>query len=787
MAKRKVYKYRKLNFDWHLIAYLIFLFLWRLGIFMGNEELFFVRESLDSRVNAILETMSYDKVFVLCDVEILNEFLEPMGWLAGYRSSPHTLILMEEVSESLKNIETVIGIWEHLSRYGASRKSVLINIGGGVLTDMGGFAASCFKRGIPFINIPTTLLAQVDASCGGKTGINFSGYKNEIGCFASPRAVIIDNVFLRTLGEEERKSGFAEMLKHGLIAGSDELQFLLDRGWTECDSPYFLEAIRASVEIKRKIVKADPFESGVRKVLNFGHTAGHALEAVSIDAGAPLSHGAAVAWGMVVELELSLRKEGFPYRIFDEIRRFVEENYPYPLFPSFDFLWEKMVHDKKNTGGRVNFTLFSRPGVYVLDRILEREEVEEAFFSVLKSGVDLGQGGESAVVLPCSKSIANRMIVIRALAGGKESYAGDCFPEDVERMRTLVSMGGNRVYAGDAGSVMRFGLAYLAQKSGIWEIFGSERMHCRPIAPLVDVLRRLGVGIEYLGEEGYPPLRIEGRRIEGGKVTLDASVSSQFISALLLISPYFPRGLDLSLEGNIVSPYYIDMTLGLMRKYGADVSRKGMKIGVRYSPYREVEGYGEKDWTSASYFYQILALSDKREIFVEGLYSDSFQGDRLQTELWEELGIRTDFVGDGVRLVKTGKKSRHFKHDLVGMPDLIPSFVVSCCGLNIPFDVGGTSTLADKESDRIEVLKKNLGNLGFVLFGDRERILWEGERFPVSGSVVADSFGDHRIAMAFAPLRLVFPNLKISNPEVVKKSFPGFWEMFYRQTGLNSG
>ena len=131
-----------------------------------------------------------------------------------------------------------------------------------------------------------------------------------------------------------------------------------------------------------------------------------------------------------------------------------------------------------------------------------------------------------------------------------------------------------------------------------------------------------------MGEEGYPPLRIEGRRIEGGKVTVDASVSSQFISALLLISPYFPRGLDLSLEGNIVSPYYINMTLELMRKYGVDVLRKGMKIGVRYSPYGKVEGYGEKDWTSASYFYQILALSDKREIFIEGLSSGSFQGDR---------------------------------------------------------------------------------------------------------------------------------------------------------------
>lgn len=281
--------------------------------------------------------------------------------------------------EHYKSLETVVRLWNVLSVRGARRNSVLVNLGGGLVTDIGGFAASCFKRGMRYINVPTTLLAQVDASVGGKTGVNFNGLKNEIGTFSVPERVIIDNCFLSTLSHRQIMSGFAEMLKHALLSDEERLAEVMNVDLSFVDSDVFLQYIKDSVEVKEAIVRADPREKGIRRALNFGHTVGHALESVAIDNSIEFYHGDAVAYGMIVELYLSVKKLKFDFKHYQAIRHFIKMNYPGNIPAATpDELYRLMLHDKKNEHDGVNFTLLSRPGEFEIDNYCNKDEIVEA-------------------------------------------------------------------------------------------------------------------------------------------------------------------------------------------------------------------------------------------------------------------------------------------------------------------------------------------------------------------------------------------------------------------------
>lgn len=281
--------------------------------------------------------------------------------------------------EHAKSLESVVQIWSVLNGRSARRNSVLVNIGGGLITDIGGFAASCFKRGIRCINVPTTLLAQVDASIGGKTGINFNGLKNEIGTFSNPEWVIVDNVFLKTLPHRQLMSGFAEMLKHALLSDEERLAEIMDVDLRYIGSDVFLEFIKNSVEVKDAIVRADPKEKGIRRALNLGHTVGHAIESVAIDHELELYHGDAIAYGMIVELYLSVKKLDFKEKYYEAIRNFIRTNYPrYTPVADTDILYDLMLHDKKNEKDGVNFTLLHRPGEFEIDVYCSKDEIVEA-------------------------------------------------------------------------------------------------------------------------------------------------------------------------------------------------------------------------------------------------------------------------------------------------------------------------------------------------------------------------------------------------------------------------
>ncbi len=282
--------------------------------------------------------------------------------------------------ENNKKTDSVIKIWEFLSENGADRKSLLINLGGGMLTDLAGFAASTFKRGIDFLNIPTTLLSQVDASVGGKTGINFNGLKNEIGTFKEPVAVIIHTGFLQTIDQQNFLSGFAEMIKHGLIKSPEHLEELKDFDLKNIDYQKLQEIIRHSVAVKEYFVANDPTEKNIRKALNFGHTAGHAFESLAMEQKRPVLHGYAVALGMITELFLSVKVCGFNQNECNELTRWLLSIFGKLQIKESDFtrLFELMTHDKKNEAGRINFTLLPETGRIEINQNCGKEQIFEA-------------------------------------------------------------------------------------------------------------------------------------------------------------------------------------------------------------------------------------------------------------------------------------------------------------------------------------------------------------------------------------------------------------------------
>ena len=327
-------------------------------------------------VSAISEC-EHDRIFVLTD-----ETTQQLCWpkIKNFKALKDCTPIIIKATDTHKNLDTLAEVWQALSNGGATRHSLMINLGGGMVTDLGGFAASTFKRGIDFINIPTTLLAMVDASVGGKTGINFGGLKNEIGVFSDSRFVIINTQFLDTLDHDNICSGYAEMLKHGLI--SDE------RTWAELvtfdlDNPDLNQLQRMvadSIKVKERIVETDPHEHGIRKGLNLGHTMGHAFESFAMRRGTPILHGYAVAYGLISELYMSARKTAFPTDRMHQTVRFIRENYGTLNITCDDYptLIELMHHDKKNTSGIINFTLLGNVGDIRINQTANEEEIKEA-------------------------------------------------------------------------------------------------------------------------------------------------------------------------------------------------------------------------------------------------------------------------------------------------------------------------------------------------------------------------------------------------------------------------
>jgi len=341
-----------------------------------NSKIIFSRNP-EQKLLKWIENYTPEKVFLATE-ETVNDL-----WISkseDFLKSNSIKKVVIPAGEKNKKIESVAKIWEFLSKNGGDRKSLLINIGGGMLTDLAGFAATTFKRGIDFLNVPTTLLSQVDASVGGKTGINFGGFKNEIGTFKEPVAVIINTDFLKTIDSENFISGFAEMIKHGLINSPKHLEELEKYNLENIDYDHLQEIISHSVQVKEYFVANDPTEKNIRKALNFGHTIGHAFESYAWKQNRPIQHGYAVAYGMIAELFLSVQYCKFPLKDFEHLTNWLINMYgKFQIKENdFDSLFELMTHDKKNEAGRINFTLLSEIGKIEINQNCERDLIYDS-------------------------------------------------------------------------------------------------------------------------------------------------------------------------------------------------------------------------------------------------------------------------------------------------------------------------------------------------------------------------------------------------------------------------
>ena len=341
-----------------------------------NPQKVVISENLTEALATAIAECEHDRTFILVDETTERCCLPVVNGMDCVRDAQ---IIVIGATDSHKTLESLSHVWEALGEGGATRHSLLINIGGGMVTDLGGFAASAFKRGINYINIPTTLLSMVDASVGGKTGINFRGLKNEIGVFSNASTVILDTTFLKTLDAENICSGYAEMLKHGLISNEKMWAELINFDLAQPDLQQLQTMVADSVAVKQRIVTEDPLEQGIRKALNLGHTAGHAFESFALK-HAPILHGYAVAYGLISELYLSTVKTGFPSDKMHQTVSFIKEHYGKMAITCDDYptLLELMTHDKKNVAGTINFTLLGGIGDIRINQTATKEDIYEA-------------------------------------------------------------------------------------------------------------------------------------------------------------------------------------------------------------------------------------------------------------------------------------------------------------------------------------------------------------------------------------------------------------------------
>lgn len=394
---------------------------------------------------------------------------------------------------------------------------------------------------------------------------------------------------------------------------------------------------------------------------------------------------------------------------------------------------------------------------------------------------------EGEIDLPASKSISNRVLLLNALCAtpGRLSNLAQCDDTDAV-LSALAQPDASEVNIGAAGTAMRFLTAYFATREGREVVIdGTERMRQRPIGVLVDALRQLGADIEYVEAEGYPPLKITGTRLHGGALTVSGSVSSQYITAILLIAPVI-GGITLTIEGEIMSRPYIDMTLALMARYGVKAEWRENVIHVPAGEYTALDFTVEADWSAASYWWAMQAIVPQSRITLKGLEPQSLQGDSRIAELVSQMGVTGNWCGRYLDLRSNGGVGCCCSTfaDLSGTPDIAQTLVVMLCLMGRPFRITGLRTLRIKETDRLEALRTELRKLGYVVKveGD-DAISWHFETTAAEASPHICTYHDHRMAMAFAPAAIRFPGLIIDDAQVVSKSYPLFWEHL-RQAGF---
>lgn len=393
---------------------------------------------------------------------------------------------------------------------------------------------------------------------------------------------------------------------------------------------------------------------------------------------------------------------------------------------------------------------------------------------------------KGTILIPASKSISNRILIIEALSSEKLDFENLSNSDDTKILQeSLNTVNANKAKlitldVGMAGTAFRFLTAFLSLQNGMFILTGSERLKERPIKPLVDILLDLGANIQYKEKEGFAPLIIVGKKLHGKEVTIDASISSQFITALMLIAPKIEGGLNIQLRGSIASLPYLKMTKDLMHQFGVVTAFNGKAISISEQDYANSQLIIEADWSSASYFYESLAIAKKGQLTLKNYTENSLQGDSKLAKIFENLGIKTTFQKNEIVLTKIPlNKQKLFKYNFINEPDLVQAIVCTCVALGINAEISGIESLKIKETDRIQALKNEILKLNWDLIkkGDGVYFLERTKLAMIKKELQFNTYNDHRMAMCLAPLSLKYEAVNIENPEVVSKSNVDFWKL----------
>jgi pentafunctional AROM polypeptide len=808
----------------------------------------------------LVQTLKTSTYVLITDTNLFQRYVPPFQRAfeeatAFAGSTSRLLTYSIPPGEASKGRETKAEIEDWMLRQKCTRDTVIIALGGGVIGDMIGYVAATFMRGVRFVQVPTTLLAMVDSSIGGKTAIDTPMGKNLVGAFWQPRRIYIDLDFLETLPQREFINGMAEVVKTAAIRNEAEFVRL------ERDAELIQDAIRERTEdgtarlgpiagilkrivlnsagVKAAVVSSDEREGGLRNLLNFGHSIGHAIEAILTP---QLLHGEAVAIGMVKEAELArhlgvlgngavarlakcITSYGLPVSLHD--KRVVELTAGKQC--TVDTLMEKMAVDKKNEGASKKIVLLSAIGS---THEQKATVVEDSAIRVVLSPATVIHGGVSTnvavtVTPPGSKSISNRALILAALAEGSCRIRNLLHSDDTEYMLTAISQLGGAAYSweeagevlvvhgkggklqaslpplylGNAGTAARFlttvvALCRPSTQAAATVLTGNARMQVRPIGPLVDALRRAGVGIKYLGREGSLPLAIDALGgFSGGVLELSATISSQYVSSILMAAPYAKEPVTLRLVGGKpISQTYIDMTIAMMRSFGIDVVKSATAEHTYHIPtgtYKNPKEYVvESDASSATYPLAVAAITGST-CTIPNIGSESLQGDaRFAIEVLRPMGCKVEQSGHSTTV--TGPplgRLRAIPHvDMEPMTDAFLTASVLAAVAAGTTTITGIANQRVKECNRILAMKDQLAKFGVAARELDDGIEVDGigpdKLAAPSGGVYC--YDDHRVAMSFSVLSTVCHEpVLILERECVGKTWPGWWDTLRLSFGVN--
>ncbi|KAG5929994.1 hypothetical protein E4U42_003547 [Claviceps africana] len=745
--------------------------------------------------------------------------------------------------EASKSRETKAEIEDWMLSQSCTRDTVIIALGGGVIGDMIGYVAATFMRGVRFVQVPTTLLAMVDSSIGGKTAIDTPMGKNLVGAFWQPKRIYIDLAFIETLPVREFINGMAEVIKTAAIWDENEF-ILLEQSAAEIIScvrsesegrlrpikDILIRIVVGSAKVKAQVVSADEREGGLRNLLNFGHSIGHAIEAILTP---QLLHGEAIAIGMVKEVELArflgilrphavsrlskcIASYGLPTSLQD--KRVVKLTAGKRC--TVDAMLQKMAVDKKNDGQKKKIVLLEKIGKTFEQQasVVADKDIKTVLSSsvIVKPGIPSGL--DVTVTPPGSKSISNRALILAALGSGSCKIKNLLHSDDTEYMLSAISQlggasyswhaageilevegkGGNlsasgdELYIGNAGTASRFLTTVLAlcsptKRTCSTVLTGNDRMKVRPIGPLVDALRLNGVEIEYLEREKSLPLRVySAGGFTGGLIELAATVSSQYVSSILMAAPYAKSPVTLRLVGGKpISQPYIDMTISMMKTFGVSVTKSTSEADTYHIPlgvYSNPSEYTiESDASSATYPLAVAAITGTT-CTIPNIGSSSLQGDaRFAIDVLRPMGcsVKQDELSTTVTGPAPGKLKSLPYVDMEPMTDAFLTASVLAAVANGKTCITGIANQRVKECNRIAAMTNQLAKFGVSCteLDDGIEIVGRSLSNASTAREAIDCYDDHRVAMSFSVLSVVVPGATIiTERQCVGKTWPGWWD-----------